>query len=111
MELKQASPKITRKLNSIGLALGFWALLSGCSLMRPQELSFAGPEIQGVRAFHLVSPGSDDPTPLFYHVRDLGPVLQWSPDGEQVLVEREREEVSIWPILKAGRLAFASPAA
>ncbi|MFV2044501.1 MAG: hypothetical protein ACC700_14865 [Anaerolineales bacterium] len=90
MSIAQAPSKIISRLATFGFALGLWALASGCSLARPQELSYAGPEIQLVREFRLVRPGSDEPRKLFNHIVGLGPVLEWSPDGEQVLVDREQ---------------------
>lgn len=89
MTFKRVQPMIARKPVFLGLAMALFAL-SGCSLFGSQELSFAGPIIQGVREFHLTTPGSEDLVPLFHSVRDLETMLEWSPDGEQVIVEKER---------------------
>ncbi|MFV2045530.1 MAG: TolB family protein [Anaerolineales bacterium] len=82
-------PKTSGRLIEFGLWLSLWAIVSGCSSLPTQELSFSGPSIEGVRNFHLVTPSNPDPQPIFDRVQGLGPVLQWSPDGETVLVEIE----------------------
>ena len=73
----------------LGLAVSLVALTAGCSLLPRQQLSFAGPLIEGVRALTVVRPDGTDPQPLFDRVRGLQEVLAWSPDGDLVIVENE----------------------
>lgn len=89
MAFKIDYPRRTRRLISVGLALLFSVVLSGCSLFGAQELSYARQIIQRGRQFHLTTPGSGESTIIIDEL-DLGPVLRWSPDGTQMIVEQER---------------------
>jgi TolB protein len=79
----------------LGLAVSLVALSAGCSIVQRQRLSFAGPLIEGVRAFTVVSPDGSDPQPLFGSVPGLKEVLVWSPDGDLVIVEQQQGDFYI----------------
>lgn len=62
------------------------SVLSGCGGAARNQVSYLGPEIEGVRQIFLASPDGSNQVQLFSDVASLGTGLVWGPDGEQAIV-------------------------
>ena len=80
-----------------GLALG------GCSAAGG-ELSFVGPQVEGIREFHVVAVAEGGGARLLSDIGGLGSTLLWLPDGQRAVVYREAERDYYLADVEAGSL-------
>jgi len=84
-------------LLAAGLALG------GCSAAGG-ELSFVGPQVEGIREFHVVTVAEGGGVRLLSGIGGLGSTLLWLPDGQRAVVYREVERDYYLADIEAGSL-------
>ncbi len=73
----------------VSLALAALALASaGCSSAGSNEVSFVGPEIDGVRDIRIVNLSDDSSRQVLPRATGLAAVFEWFPDGERAAVSR-----------------------
>ena len=84
-------------LLAAGLALG------GCSAAGG-ELSFVGPQVEGIREFHVVTVAEGGGVRLLSDIGGLGSTLLWLPDGQRAVVYREVERDYYLADTEAGSL-------
>jgi Tol biopolymer transport system component len=77
--------------------------LSGCG-RSGQQLSFVGPQVEGVREFSLVSITGGERSELLADIGGLGSTLLWLPDGQRAVVYREDERDYYLADVEAGSL-------
>lgn len=76
--------RVITRLIGIGWSL---CMLVGCAGAKQNELlTYAGPQIEGVRQLVLVSAADTTREQIFQQVQGLGESLIWSADGRQVIV-------------------------
>jgi TolB protein len=78
-------------------------VLAGCST-QSSELSFVGPQVEGIREFHVVPLDGDGRRRLLSDIGGLGTTLAWLPEGRRAVVYRESERDYYLADVEAGSL-------
>jgi len=89
---------------AVGLGLlAAGLVLGGCSA-GSGELSFVGPQVEGIREFHVVTVAEGGGVRLLGDIGGLGSTLLWLPDGQRAVVYREVERDYYLADIEAGSL-------
>jgi len=77
--------------------------MSGCTNV-DQQLSFVGPQVEGIREFSVVPAAGGERTRILDDIGGLGSTLLWLPDGRRAVVYREEEREYYLADIEAGSL-------
>lgn len=94
---------ISGRVKAFGILL-LWGLGLGACAPQTGALVFVGPQVEGVRQFHVVDLADDSRRQLLTGVGGLGTTFLWMSGGEQAVVYREADRNYYLTNLEAGSL-------